>query len=429
MLCIGGSDPSSGAGIQSDVMAASALGCHAFTAITAVTGQNTSGFSGAESVSGVMLESQIDSILSDFEVNSVKIGMVLNVRNIRVIYRKISKLGIPVIVDPVIKSTTGGILLEKNALGGFKKFIIPMASIITPNVRELGILSGRMVRGKNGIAQAASTLMELGAKSVVVTGFESGGMVYDHVFSDNVQKVMSGKKIAMVNHGSGCDYSAALACAIAKGNGVMESAIIAKKFARNSIKNAVSLGGGIAITKYMQSGDVIKLKKAISDFTAQKKIWNHIPECQTNFVFARKNPKSAKDILGLDGRIIRARKKVIVAGGIVFGGSRHVAAAVLQMNKKFPGVRSGVNIKYNADTIQRIRKKGLRVAHYDRKDEPESVKSREGSSVSWGIKSVIKNMAHPPDAIYHEGDFGKEPMIIVFGKEPDDVVRKISEWI
>ena len=117
---------------------------------------------------------------------------------------------------------------------------------------------------------------------------------------------------------------------------------------------------------------------------------------------------------------------MIVAGEIISGGSKHVASAVLEMNKKFSNIRSGINIKYDPKTIAKIKARGLRVTLYDRKDEPKIIKKRENSSISWGIKHAIKNAKMPFDVIYHKGDFGKEPMIIIFGEEPEDVIRKIA---
>jgi len=133
VLSIGGSDPSSGAGIQSDIKAFSKLDTHCLTVITAITGQNTSNFGMVEPVSKNILENQLESIITDFKIDGIKIGMVYNSEIIKTLYHHLKKLKIPIVVDPVIKSTTGGMLIEKAAIIDFKKFIIPLATIITPN--------------------------------------------------------------------------------------------------------------------------------------------------------------------------------------------------------------------------------------------------------------------------------------------------------
>ena len=430
ILTIAGSDPSSGAGIQSDIKTFSEFGCHGFTAITAITSQNSSKFSSVKPVEAKIIGQQIDSVLSDFQVNAIKIGMVYDSKIIKVIFKKISKLNIPIVVDPVIKSTTGGELLQKNALEDFKKFLLPIATIITPNKYELEILSGVKIKNKTILEKAINKLQKLGTRNIVVTGIFEKDKVSDYVFTANKHFVFSSKKISNQNHGSGCNYSAALIAAIVKGNNIIESVQIAKKFAYNSIKNSRKIGKGVLLTNIKTpKQESIKLRKSIYEFTMLQDISEHIPECQTNFVYSLKKPKSIKNIFGLNGRIVKAGNRAVVAGEIVLGGSKHVASAVLQVTKKFPMIRSGINIKYDKKTLKKMKKNGFKIYNYNRDDEPNSIKTKENSSITWGIKNALKNTKSPPDVIYHKGDFGKEPMIIIFGKDPDDVVNKISKIV
>jgi len=139
ILSIGGSDPSSGAGIQSDVKAFVEFGAYGLTVITAVTGQNTSSFGRVEPVSTKILKNQMESVFTDFKVDGIKIGMVFNSEIIKTLYQQLKKLKIPIVVDPVIKSTTGGALIERKAIEDFKKYIIPIATVITPNRFEAEI--------------------------------------------------------------------------------------------------------------------------------------------------------------------------------------------------------------------------------------------------------------------------------------------------
>ena len=142
ILTVGGSDPSSGAGIQSDIRTFSYFGVYGFTVITAITSQNTRHVSNIEPVSAKNLRLQLDSVLSDFHIDAIKIGMVYNSDIIKVIYSKLKNYHVPIIVDPIIKSTTGTTLLKKNALDYYKKMIVPLADVITPNKYEAKILSG-----------------------------------------------------------------------------------------------------------------------------------------------------------------------------------------------------------------------------------------------------------------------------------------------
>ena len=149
LLSIGGSDPSSGAGIQSDIKTFDSLNAYGLTIITAITGQNTSSFGIIEPVSKKILKNQIDSIFSDFKIDGIKIGMVYNSEIIKTIYSEIRDTDIPIVLDPVIKSTTGGLLIEKMAVTDFKKFLIPLATVITPNKFEAEFLSKKKLTLKN----------------------------------------------------------------------------------------------------------------------------------------------------------------------------------------------------------------------------------------------------------------------------------------
>ena len=432
LLSIGGSDPSSGAGIQSDVKTFSALDAYGLTVITAITGQNTSNFGMVEPVSKKMLKNQLESIISDFKIDGIKIGMVYNSEIIKTIYQQLKKLRIPIVVDPVIKSTTGGMLIEKSAINDFKKFIIPLATIITPNRFEAEILTKTKINSKNTPERIAKILQKMGAKNVVITGIDiKNNKILDIVLEKNKKYFISSEKISKINHGSGCIHSAGITYALAKNKSIKEALEFAKQITFDSIKNSRKIGKGIVITKIDKQDQIkIKLSNAINEFTKIKNIYKNIPECQTNFVYAQPQPKpkSTKEVLGISGRIVKAEKEVIIAGDLAYGGSKHVATALLTVNKKFPKIYSAINLKYQEKTISKIKKLKLTIYGYDRKLEPKNVKIK-GSTIEWGIKKAIKDSKKSPDAIYHKGDFGKEPMIILFGETPNKVIKKIMKII
>jgi len=427
VLSIGGSDPSSGAGIQSDVRTFTSLGVHGLTVVTAITSQNTVKFSKTEAVSSKMIKDQLDVVFSDFTVNAIKIGMVYKDSIIKVIYSKLKNIKAPIVLDPVIRSTTNGNLIEKGALTVYKKLLLPLAFVVTPNVSEAEKLTGVRILTKNNVLKCAQKIRQLGAKNVVITGnqFEKG-RIDDFVLENSTHYYISGKKLQIVNHGSGCNYSASLAVAIASGKSFCEAVKFAKEFAYNSIKSSQKIGKGVPITNFKKSELEKSLEESILDFKNLKNIYSLIPECQTNFVYSKLHPKSIHDILGISGRIIRTGKSVNVAGSIEYGASRHVASTILAVAKKFPSVRSALNLKYDSKIIEKCRRNGFTVLHYDRTKEPSHIKSKENSSVLWGIKNAIKNETDTPDIVFHKGDFGKEPMIIVFGKNPSNVIKKVS---
>jgi hydroxymethylpyrimidine/phosphomethylpyrimidine kinase len=232
------------------------------------------------------------------------------------------------------------------------------------------------------------------------------------------------------SHGGGCTFSAALCVNIARRKKLSDAVDSARLFTVESIRNATKIGRGLPIITPTK-GDAIEnqLSDAISGFCSIDSIYEYIPECQTNFVYSTSNPTTLKDVIGLEGRIVRTGKFVTIAGNLKYGGSKHIASAVLEMTRKFPSMRSSLNIKYDEKIIKKAVFKGMKVSSYDRKDEPHEIREKDGSTISWGIKAAITNLKTPPDIVFHKGGFGKEAMILIFGKNPIDVLRKILKIV
>jgi hydroxymethylpyrimidine kinase / phosphomethylpyrimidine kinase / thiamine-phosphate diphosphorylase len=421
VLSIGGSDTSSGAGIQSDIKTFENHGVYGFTVITAITSQNTKKISKILPISSKIIKSQLESILTDFKIDVIKIGMLYDSSIIKAVNSIIKKQKCPIVVDPIIKSTTKTILLKKSAIKDYKKMIIPLATIITPNREESKILSGY-----SSVMDAARKIQQLGAKNVIITGSnESKKMIEDFVLESKNNYILKGEKINIINHGSGCNYSASIASSLALKRSIHDAAQYAKEYVFQSIKNSRNLGKGINIAYKKISQMQNELSDSITDFQNIKNVSNLIPECQTNFVFSKIRPKKIENVLGISGRLVRAGNNVIQAGDLVFGGSRHVATAVIEVSKKFPEIRSAINIKYDPKILTKAKKRKMSVLSYDRKKESKNSKLKENSSISWGVSNCLK--LEMPDIIYHKGDLGKEPMIIVFGTTPAEVVRKIKQ--
>ena len=428
-LTIAGSDPSSGAGIQRDLQVFERLGLYGLSVITAVTSQNTRTFYGTESISAKSVSEQIGAVLDDFDVSAIKIGMLHTAPVMRAVQKRLKGVKCPIIVDPVVASTTGGILLAADTIKEYQRCIVPLAYAMTPNMRECGIISNTKCNSISKIASSASALTSMGAKNVIVTGIVSGKIVRDYIFGENEFSV-SHKKIPIENRGSGCTFSSALAGYMAAGNAFEKSVKMAGSFAQEFIKNSRKIGNGFAIVGSKRVNSARDdLSNAIYEFTNMKNASKLIPECQTNFVYAMPKPKTINDVFGVRGRIVRTGKSLTVCGVITAGGSKHVASAVIQMCAKFPTVRAAINIRYDESILKRIKSTKMHTASYDRSIEPSSIKNAKSGSVSWGIRTVIKDAKTPYDAVYHTGDHGKEPMILIFGKTPQDVLSKVARII
>jgi len=427
VLSIAGSDPSSGAGIQGDIKTFTSLGAYGVGAITALTSQNSSKFFKSEPASSEIIKSQIRSVLLDFKIDAIKKGMVYDKKTIKTIHSELKNLKIPIVLDPIFESTTGGTLLLANAFSDFKRLLIPLSYVITPNVPEAERITGMKIKSWSDAKKVAQKINSMGAKNVIIKGGHmQDDKVTDLLLENKKFHMFSQKRLVRESHGGGCIFSAALCVNIAKGKGLPESASLAQKISFESIKNSARIGKGLAIAR-QKNADIIEddLSIAINQFVNIKGIYNHIPEVQTNFVFSKPCPESIFHILGLEGRIVKTGELVMVVGTLKYGGSKHVANAVLEVTRKFPSIRSAVNIKYDNKTIKKAIAKRLCIAYYDRVLESYDTKVTEGKTILWVIKSAIEKLKNPPDIIYHKGDVGKEPMILLFGKTPKDVLTKL----
>lgn len=430
VLSIAGSDPSSGAGIQGDLKTFASLGVHGLTVITALTSQNTSKFFQVAPVVPSTIKAQFRSVLSDFKIDAIKIGMVYDSKIIKTIHNELKHLRVPIILDPIFESTTGGKLLCNNAFADFKKFLIPISYVITPNVPEAERIANVQIRSLAGMKRAATIIKQMGPKNVIIKGGHiRGNKARDLLLENKRFHVFSQKRIKRESHGGGCIFSAALCVYIARGKSLVEAARFAQQISFESIKNSAKIGKGLAVVTLKTKTLENELSYAINKFTGIKNIYKYIPECQTNFVYSKSRPSSTADILGLEGRMVKTGMSVSVAGELRYGGSKHVASAVLEISRKFPLLRSALNIRYDDRIIKKAIAKKFHVSSYDRGLESYKSKKKNGTTVSWGIRVAIIDAKTPPDVIYHKGDVGKEPMILIFGKTPSEVLTKIVKIV
>lgn len=431
ILSIAGSDPSSGAGIQGDVKTFFTLGAHGLTVITAVTSQNTSKFFGVNPVPPLTVKDQLKSVLLDFEVDVIKIGMVYNVKIIRTIHHVLKDISVPIILDPIFESTTGGKLLRNDAFADFIKFLMPLAYVITPNIPEAERITNLQLRSLGDLKKAALKIRQMGPRNVIIKGGHMrDNKIIDLLLENHKFHVFSQKKIKGESHGGGCVFSASLCVAIGRRKTLVDAVRFAQQTSLESITNSAKIGKGLAIVK-QKITDLIEndLTLAINKFTKINDIYQFIPECQTNFVYSKPNPYSTTDILGLEGRIVKTGTSVVAAGQLKYGGSKHVASAVLEISRKFPSIRSALNIRYDNKIIEKAIAKRFHVLSYDRYLESSRYKKKEGTTISWGIRDATKDEKILPDVIYHKGDVGKEPMILIFGKTPIQVLTKLVKII
>ncbi|MFO7891136.1 MAG: bifunctional hydroxymethylpyrimidine kinase/phosphomethylpyrimidine kinase [bacterium] len=246
VLTIAGSDSSGGGGIQADLKTFFAFGVYGMSAITSVTAQNSLRVNGIVSLSGEFISLQIESVLSDFKIEGIKIGMLYDRDTVITVARKINENNIPVlVVDPVMHAKGGETLLTSNSVGILKRELISQSTLVTPNVPEAEVLSQMIIESPDDAKKAAEKIYNLGCKSVLITGGHLKGEPVDVLFDGQGFTYFKGKRIDSINtHGTGCTFSAAITANLVKGNSLKESIRISKGYLYRAIKQSFNLGKG-----------------------------------------------------------------------------------------------------------------------------------------------------------------------------------------
>tara|TARA_B100000945_G_scaffold280792_1_gene248129 strand:+ start:466 stop:1248 length:783 start_codon:yes stop_codon:yes gene_type:complete len=246
-LSIGGSDSGGGAGIQADLRTFMALKVHGCSVITCVTAQNSVEVKCVEAVKKDTLINQLDTLFCDFDINALKTGMLLNERIINDISSRLNSYTISKIIDPVMVTRTGSKLLEDSAINAYKKLLLPIADLITPNIFEANLLANIKIKNKEDIESAAKKILKLGSKAVLIKGGGLKDMKGKDYFVDTngtrkwfINKVVNTKN----THGSGCTLSAAICSYRALGFDLVDSIQKAKIFISKSLENSYKIGSG-----------------------------------------------------------------------------------------------------------------------------------------------------------------------------------------
>ena len=247
VLTIAGSDSSGGAGIQADLKSIEANGGYAATVLTAVTAQNTRGVQATRVLDAQIVAAQLDAVLSDLNVSAVKSGMLADAALIDVVAQALRRRPARHFVcDPVLRAGTGEPLLAPAALAALRHELLPLSTLLTPNVPEAETLTGRTIRSGQDAAAAARQLIGAGAKAVLITG----GHLHEHAANDYLVvgdelTVLRGERVeAPHHHGGGCAFASAIATHLARGRSLIDSIRAAKRFVSAAMSHGLAIGAG-----------------------------------------------------------------------------------------------------------------------------------------------------------------------------------------
>jgi hydroxymethylpyrimidine kinase/phosphomethylpyrimidine kinase len=433
VLIIAGSDPGAGAGLQQDLKAATLLGAYGLTVVTALTIQNSQGVQAVHPLAPEVVAAQLDAVLEDFPVDAVKVGMLATPDIVRTVARRLQDLDpVPLVLDPVLAAGGGFPFLEETGISAIKEELFPLTYLLTPNAPEAARLAGIEVRTPQDLEEAARRLQALGPRWVLAKGGHLPGEPVDVLTDGKNAYLLPGVRLAAPHHhGSGCLLASAATAGLAQGLSVPEAVNRARTLTIQALKYGLPLGRGTGpvnpyapFAREQARFEVLESLNAAAARLAQEDISPLVPEVMSNLGYAAPYPEGPQDVAAFPGRLVRTPQGLIIPAPPAFGASRHIAAIILTAITTHPDLRSAMNVKFFEGLEDLASLIHLRVASFDRRAEPPEIKAREGGTLAWGMASVLRAGAPPPDLIYDRGDWGKEPMIRILGPTPMSVVEK-----
>jgi hydroxymethylpyrimidine/phosphomethylpyrimidine kinase len=246
VLAIAGSDSGGGAGIQADLKTMLALGVHGMTVISAVTAQNSVGVQGYWELPAEAVAAQLDSVLGDIGAQAIKTGMLASPLLVSTVSDALAEVAAPVVVDPVAVSKHGDSLLSAGTLEAVRERLLPLATVVTPNLLEAGLLTGMTIGSEAEMLAAARQINAMGPQWVLVKGGHLPGSPVDLLFDGDRVIRFPGDRIDSVHtHGTGCTLASAIAARLALGDDVPTAVKAAKAYVTGAIAGGFPLGAGI----------------------------------------------------------------------------------------------------------------------------------------------------------------------------------------
>lgn len=257
VMSIAGFDPSAGAGVLADIKTIGAFACYGVAAVTSVTFQNTRGVLGARHQSADSVRRQITALFDDFEIAAIKLGMLPTREIVLEVESMIKARSVPiVVVDPVLRATSGFPLVEEGVTDLLRSELFPLASLVTPNIAEAEIFSGEEICDFPAAQRAAEAILAMGPHAVLITGGDADSdSSTDLLLDEHGSSTYGADRIRSRNtHGTGCTLASALACLLAKGQALREAIPIAKRYVVEAMLSAPELGHGPGPLNHFPSG-------------------------------------------------------------------------------------------------------------------------------------------------------------------------------
>lgn len=428
-LTIAGSDSGGGAGIQADLKTMEACGTLGTSAVTAVTAQNTTGVASSFVLPLEEIDAQIEAVVSDLNIDSVKTGMLATESVIDCVKDWAVDLQ-PLVVDPVMVAASGDRLLDHDAESAYES-LIPQATLVTPNIDETEVLTDIAVQDKEDAVEAGNRLVDTGVDAALIKGGHlSGDEVTDVLVTPEAVEVFDHPRIdTAATHGSGCTLASAIAARLAHGDSISEAVEFSTQLLQRAVRYFVDVGEGpgavhhlVSLREKASRTETIETVEAMLTELTRTDIAPLVPEVGMNVVGATPYAETPGEVAAVDGRITKTVDGVRPNRGVRCGASSHLARLLLAVREHDPTVRFAINLRFSEEIEQALETLDGPVVEIDRSNEPTP--DIEGTTMEWLVGAAIEKANGTPSVIFDRGDVGKEAMTRILARDADTALER-----
>ena len=430
-LTIAGSDSGGGAGIQADLKTMEAHDVFGTSVITATTAQNTQGVHDVTVLSTDHIAAQYEAVVADFDVGAIKTGMLATADGIETVVDCVADFAGPIVVDPVMVAATGDRLLSEDAEAAYEE-LLGYATLVTPNVDEAEILTGRKISNTADAEAAGRQLLELGVEAALVKG---GHLDTDQVFDTlvvatdgepRIERFSHPRVDAAGTHGSGCTLSSAIAARLAAGDQLTEAVAEGVAFMEQAVRYGIDTGEGPGAVHHLvdirERADQPAVSDAVESVVARlvdRNVETLVPAVGMAVVGASRFAERPDDVVGVDGRLTTTRSGIRPTAGVRAGGSPALARELLSVRERFPDLRFALNCRFDESVATALETLAGPVVESSGPDR-ESV-----DSLSHTLPVVAVDEAmEPPAAVIDRGGEGRPAGVVVLAPDAETLLDR-----